>query len=67
VIRAVIDTNVLVSAVIAPSGNEALLLLAINQNLVGPCFSVEILDEYEEVLRNRNLGLRQMRSNLSWT
>jgi uncharacterized protein len=56
VIRAVIDTNVLVSAMIAPSGNEALLLLAINQNLVSPCFSVEILDEYEEVLRRPKFG-----------
>jgi uncharacterized protein len=57
VIRAVIDTRVLVSAVIAPSGNEALLLLAINQNLVSPCFSVELLDEYEEVLRRPKFGL----------
>ena len=55
-IRAVIDTNVLVSAMIAPSGNEALLLLAINQNLFSPCFSVEILDEYEEVLRRPKFG-----------
>jgi uncharacterized protein len=56
VIRAVIDTNALVSAMIAPSGNEALLLLAINQNLVSPCFSAEILDEYEEVLRRPKFG-----------
>jgi putative PIN family toxin of toxin-antitoxin system len=56
VIRAVIDTNVLVSAMIAPSGNEALLLLAINQSLVSPCFSAEILDEYEDVLRRPKFG-----------
>ena len=50
VIRAVIDTNVLVSALIAPSGNEALLMLAINQGLVRPCFSAPVLKEYSEVL-----------------
>jgi putative PIN family toxin of toxin-antitoxin system len=56
VIRAVIDTNVLVSGMIAPSGNEALLLLAINQELVSPCFSDEILQEYEQVLRRPKFG-----------
>lgn len=30
-IRAVIDTNVLVSGLLAPTGNEALILLAIHQ------------------------------------
>lgn len=42
-IRAVVDTNVLVSALIAPTGNEALILLAIRQGLVKPSFSEEIL------------------------
>jgi putative PIN family toxin of toxin-antitoxin system len=50
VIRAVIDTNVLVSAMISPAGNEALVVLAINQRLVVPCFSREILKEYSDVL-----------------
>lgn len=49
-IRAVIDTNVLVSAMIAPSGNEALLLLAARQGFVTPCVSEEICEEYAEVL-----------------
>lgn len=49
-IRAVIDTNVLVSALLSPSGNEALLMMAISQGLLNPCFSVEILREYEGVL-----------------
>jgi polyphosphate kinase 2 (PPK2 family) len=31
VIRAVIDTNVVVSALIAPAGNEALIVLAVSQ------------------------------------
>jgi uncharacterized protein len=50
VVRAVIDTNVLVSALISPSGNEALLLLAVKQGIVRPCFSPAVLKEYAEVL-----------------
>jgi hypothetical protein len=50
VIRAVVDTNVFVSALISPSGNEALILLAIRHGLVKPYFSAEILQEYVEVL-----------------
>ena len=49
-IRVVIDTNVLVSAMTSLSGNEALLLLAVKQSLMGPCFSPAILEEYSEVL-----------------
>jgi putative PIN family toxin of toxin-antitoxin system len=45
VIRAVIDTNVLVSGLLSPTGNEALILLAIHQGLVHACFSEEILEE----------------------
>jgi PIN domain len=49
VIRAVIDTNVVVSGLLSPAGNEALILLAIHQGLVRPCFSEEILEEYAGV------------------
>lgn len=40
----------LVSCLLSPTGNEALILLAIHQDLVHPCFSEEILDEYAAVL-----------------
>jgi putative PIN family toxin of toxin-antitoxin system len=56
VIRAVIDTNVLVSAMISPDGNEALLVMAINQGLVVPCLSLEILQEYSDVLLRPRFG-----------
>jgi len=56
VILAVVDTNVLVSALIAPSGNEALILLAIRQGLVKPSFSQEILEEYADVLARPKFG-----------
>ena len=49
-IRAVIDTNVLVSGLLSPAGNETLILLAIHQGLVHPCFSEGILEEYAAVL-----------------
>ena len=49
-IRAVIDTNVLVSGLLSRAGNEALVLLAIRQGLVRPCLSPAILGEYEGVL-----------------
>ena len=49
-IRAVIDTNVLVSGLISPSGYEALIILACHQGLVRPCFSEDIIAEYEGVL-----------------
>ena len=49
-IRAVIDTNVVVSGLLCPGGNEALILLSIHQGLVRPCFSEEILEEYAGVL-----------------
>jgi putative PIN family toxin of toxin-antitoxin system len=50
VIRAVIDTNVLISGLLVPKGNEALILLAVHQGLVRPCFSEAIMREYEGVL-----------------
>jgi putative PIN family toxin of toxin-antitoxin system len=50
VIRAVIDTNVLVSGLLTPNGNEALIILAIHQGYLHPCCSEEILAEYVAVL-----------------
>ena len=55
-IRAVIDTNVLVSGLIAALGNEALIVLAIQQGLIKPYYSAEILEEYMEVLARPKFG-----------
>ena len=49
-IRAVIDTNVLVSGLLSPAGNEALIVLAVRQGLIRPCVSEAVLAEYAEVL-----------------
>jgi uncharacterized protein len=56
VIRAVIDTNVVVSGLIKPAGNEALVLLAVHQGLIQPCVSEDILEEYADVLRRPKFG-----------
>jgi len=66
-IRAVIDTNVLVSALISPSGNEALLLLAVKQGLVRPCFSHAVLKEYSEVLTRPRFAFSKDESRRSST
>ena len=55
-IRAVIDTNVLVSAMIAPSGNESFVVLAATQGLITPCLSQEICEEYSGVLARPKFG-----------
>ena len=55
-IRVVVDTNVLVSALISPAGNEALILLAVRQGLVKLSFPEEILQEYAEVLVRPKFG-----------
>ena len=49
-IRAVIDTNVLVSGLLSPAGNEALIVLAIHQGFIRPCLSEPIIAEYAAVL-----------------
>lgn len=49
-IRAVIDTNVVVSGLLSPAGNEALIILAVARGLMRPCITAAIVEEYGEVL-----------------
>jgi putative PIN family toxin of toxin-antitoxin system len=49
-IRAVLETNVVVSALLSPFGNEAQVLDAVRAGALVPCFSDEMLTEYGEVL-----------------
>lgn len=58
-IRAVLDTNVLVSGLLSPSGNEALILLAVHHGLVRPCMSEPIVAEYAAVLARPKFGFPQ--------
>ena len=57
--KIVIDTNVLVSALLNPSGKPAdILNLALNEKIV-PCFDDSIIDEYRGVLSRRIFGFSQ--------
>jgi len=46
----VIDTNVLVSGLLSPADNDALIDLTIHRGIVQPCVSAEVMREYAEVL-----------------
>jgi putative PIN family toxin of toxin-antitoxin system len=48
-IRVVIDTSVLVSAVISPTGPNAQLFDYIIAKEIGPCLSDDVEEEYERV------------------
>jgi len=48
--KIVVDTNVLVAALINPYGSPAGVLNCILSNRVYPCFDARIIDEYERVL-----------------
>ena len=52
-IRAVIDTNVLVSGLRKPLGNEGRILQAVRWGPHHPCVSLAIVREYEDVLARR--------------
>ncbi len=47
--RIVIDTNVLISAAMKPSGLEAQVFVMVAYRAVELCLSAEVLDEYREV------------------
>lgn len=54
--RIVLDTNVVVSALIQPFGNEAQVIHAVLAGTVTPCFSNEMLEEYAGVLARPKFG-----------
>ena len=46
----VVDTNVLVSALLSRTGNESAVLALLRSGLLRPVFSPEVMAEYREVL-----------------
>jgi uncharacterized protein len=56
VIRVVVDTNVLVSGLLSPAGNEAMILLAIHHGMIHVCLSEPIIAEYAAVLARPKFG-----------
>jgi putative PIN family toxin of toxin-antitoxin system len=57
--RVVLDTNIVVSALISPFGNEAGVLHAIESGQITPCFSSKMLDEYSSVLARRKFAFTE--------
>jgi putative PIN family toxin of toxin-antitoxin system len=76
VIRAVVDTNILVSALLSPQGPPAqVLLMAIVEPDIRLCVSADVFAEYEEVIRRPRLHrseaeieaiLRAVRAEAFW-
>lgn len=46
----VLDTNIIISGILSPSGNPGRVLDLMINKLIMPCFDSRILTEYEEVL-----------------
>ena len=49
-IRVVVDTNILISSLLSPEGNEAEIILAIQNRFIVPCLMETIVEEYTQVL-----------------
>jgi putative PIN family toxin of toxin-antitoxin system len=54
--RAVLDTNVLVSALLSPKGNAAVILGMISDGFLTPVYCRQILSEYTSVLTRPRFG-----------
>ena len=54
--RLVIDTNVLVSALLKPAGPPGRILDAVVQGVIEPVYSLAILTEYDAVLTRRKFA-----------
>jgi putative PIN family toxin of toxin-antitoxin system len=57
-IRVVLDTNVIVSALLNPNGKESLVLLLCLRRQLAMCLSPAMLAEYKEVLYRPRLKLQ---------
>lgn len=56
-VRAVLDTNVLVSGLLSAKGPSSRLVDLILAGVIEPVLSAEILEEYRRVLSRKELGL----------
>jgi len=54
--RLVIDTNILVSALLKPAGPPGRILDAVVQGVIEPIYSLAILTEYDAVLTRRKFA-----------
>lgn len=58
-IKVVIDTNILVSALLNPSGNPARVLDHLLNNAIMLCYDSRIIEEYQEVLQRPKFGFNK--------
>ena len=58
-LKAVLDTNVLVSALWSPEGNASTIIRLLLSDKVIPCFDQQIIDEYKDVLSRPRLAFPQ--------
>lgn len=63
-IRAVLDTNVIVAAFKSPKGASHELLLRMDAGHFQPVLSVPLVTEYEDVLHRPALGIRLSRAQI---
>lgn len=61
--RAVIDTNILVSALWSRKGPTAKILDLVANEIILPCYSSEIFEEYREVLFRPKFGFADYEIN----
>ena len=59
--KAVIDTNILVSALWKPSGNTSRILWSIRYRKTEPCYDSRMMEEYTEVLSRPKFNFRAKR------
>ena len=57
--KVVIDTNVLVSSIITPSGKSAMIMRMFFSGAIQATFSQPIIDEYKRVLSYEKLGIAE--------
>ncbi len=61
---AVIDTNILVSALWKPGGNASLLISHVISGIIQPCYDYRIMEEYHEVLMRPKFKFSRMQVDL---
>jgi putative PIN family toxin of toxin-antitoxin system len=62
-VRVVIDTNILVSALLNPHGIPAEILGMLLEEKIVPCYDARILFEYSEVLRRPKFNFSKLEIN----
>jgi len=57
--KVIIDTNVIVSSIITPSGKSAMIMRMFFSGAIQAVFSPQIIDEYKRVLSYKKLGIAE--------